>query len=32
MANPSIKLHREHPRLLRPVVHEPQEGNAAVQF
>src|SRR3954469_11520639 len=32
VANPSVKLHREHPRPLRPVAHEPKEGNDPVQF
>src|SRR6185369_9539054 len=32
VANPSVQLHREHPRPLRPVTHEPKEGNDPVQF
>src|SRR4051794_34764116 len=32
VANPSVELHREHPRPLRPVAHEPKEGNDPVQF
>ena len=32
VANPSVELHREHPRPLRPAAHEPKEGNDPVQF
>src|SRR5919107_3940762 len=32
VANPSVELHREHPRPLRPVAYEPKEGNDPVQF
>src|SRR3954453_22387176 len=32
VANPSVELHREHPRPLRPAAYEPKEGNDPVQF
>src|SRR3954464_15670502 len=32
VANPSVELHREHLRPLRPAAYEPKEGNDPVQF
>src|ERR687883_28543 len=32
VANPSVELHREHPRPLWPAAHEPKEGNDPVPF
>jgi hypothetical protein len=32
MANPSVELHREHPRPLQPAAYEPKEGNDPVPF